>query len=166
MAYRNRDGGLSQRNCGLAAAATALRYKERFMGETLAALEERFPPDILFGLCGTSKARVCGILSAYGCHRHEVEGQQALKHALRDRRPVLVMLSLPGHLVAGHWMVTYAYDDGHAALYRASAAPAEKRTRQGSGAVFYWRSEHKGLYSVGRVDSGVGSGEPTFRSRT
>jgi hypothetical protein len=85
MAYRNRDGQLAQRNCGLAAAATALRYKERYMGETLAALEERFPPDILLGLCVTSKARVCEILSAYGCHRHEVEGQQALKHALHTK---------------------------------------------------------------------------------
>src|SRR4051812_20232021 len=115
-AYRNRDGELSQRNCGLAAAATALRYRHQFSDSRLTSLEDRFPPDILFGLFGSSKGRVCEILSAHGCPWREIEGKDALKRSIRHRKPVLVMLSLPGHLAAGHWMVAYAYDGHHVHL--------------------------------------------------
>ncbi len=116
MAYRNQDGELSGKNCGLAAAATALRYRGLFADNTLAELEQRFPPDIVFGLFGTSKTRICEILSAYQCPWHEVDGKHALKKAIAHRQPVLVMLSLPGHLVAGHWMAAYAYDEHHVHL--------------------------------------------------
>ena len=103
LAYRNCDGELSGTNCGLAAAATVLRYRELFSEDTLALLEKRFPPDVFFGLFGTSKTRVREILSAYQCPWHEVEGKHALKHAIQHQQPALVMLSLPGHLAAGHW---------------------------------------------------------------
>lgn len=116
MAYRNKDGELASKNCGLAAAATALRHKELFMDETLAEIEDRFPPDIFFGVFGSSKSRVCEILSAYKCRWHEIEGTHKLKHAIRHRHPVLVMLSLPGTLPAGHWMVAYAFDEHHVHL--------------------------------------------------
>jgi hypothetical protein len=113
-AYCNQDGELSQRNCGLAAAA--LHYRGLFSDTRLTSLEDRFPPDILFGLFGSSKNRVCEILSAYQCSWHEIEGEAALKDSIRHRKPVLVMLSLPGHLAAGHWMVAYAYDKHHVHL--------------------------------------------------
>ena len=115
MAYRNHDGELS-RNCGQAAAATALRHKGLFADENLSELEDRFPPDIFFGLFGTSKSLICEILTAYRCPWYEVESDPALKQALRNKRTVLVMLSLPGYLAAGHWMVAYAYDDHHVHL--------------------------------------------------
>ena len=115
-AYCNKDGELTQRNCGLAAAATALYHRFKFEDERLTRLEDRFPPDIFFGLFGSSKSRVCEILSAYKCPWHEIEGADALKHFLRHQKPVLIMLSLPGHLAAGHWMVAYAYDLHHVHL--------------------------------------------------
>ncbi|HVS37898.1 MAG TPA: hypothetical protein VMS17_20230 [Gemmataceae bacterium] len=110
-AYCNDDGALSRTNCGLAAAATGLCHRQLFAEKTLAVLEKRLPPDVLFGLFGTSKTRVCKILSAYRCRWHEIKGRRALRDALERQRPVLVMLGLPGRLPAGHWMVAYAYDE-------------------------------------------------------
>ena len=115
-AYRNRDGKLSDTNCGLAAAATALRHKHLFTDSDLSELESRFPPDILFGRCGTSKDRVCEILDAYKCRWREVEDKQALERAIKHCHPVIVMLSLPNHTASGHWMVAYAYDRHHVHL--------------------------------------------------
>jgi hypothetical protein len=115
-AYHNQDGELSSRNCGLAAAATALRYRDLFSDPRLASLEERFPPDILFGLFGSSKGRVCEILSAYQCSWQEIKGEDALKQSIRHHNPVLVMLRLPGRFPTGHWMVAYAYDEDHVHL--------------------------------------------------
>jgi hypothetical protein len=113
LAYRNGDGRMKDKNCGLAAAATALHHKHRFTEPNLYTLEDEFPPDVFFGLFGTSKDRVCEILNAYGCHWREVRGEAALKHTLQHRHPVLVMLSIPWHeiLWAGHWMVAFAYDE-------------------------------------------------------
>jgi hypothetical protein len=112
LAYRNQDGTLVEKNCGLAAAATALHHKHLYSKHNLTHLEDEYPPDILFGLFGTSKSRVCEILSAYGCRWREVRGETALKHALRNKHLVLVMLSIPtrGILPAGHWMAAFAYD--------------------------------------------------------
>jgi hypothetical protein len=111
MAYVNQDGFIHYRNCGQAAAATALRYKHLFYEQGLTGIEQNFPPDCALGLFGTSKTQVCNILSALKCHWHEIEGKKALKHAIQHKHPVLVMLSLPTFLPTGHWMVAYSYDD-------------------------------------------------------
>jgi hypothetical protein len=116
IAYRNHDGDLSSTNCGLAAAATALHCKRLFFETRLTSLEKSFPPDVFFGFFGTSKTRVCEILSAYRCAWCQVHGKHALKRAIQRRHPVLVMLSLPTFLPKGHWMVAYAYDDTHVHL--------------------------------------------------
>jgi hypothetical protein len=84
-----------------------------FAEQGLGGIEQNFPPDYFFGLFGTSKARVCEILSALKCHWRKIEGKHALKLAIQHRHPVLVMLSLPTFLPSGHWMVAYAYDKAY-----------------------------------------------------
>jgi hypothetical protein len=123
--YVNGDGRLCATNCGLAAAATLLtslgimQPVEASDGtnSNMQQLEADFPPNILFGLAGTSRGRVERILDAYGCESLEVDGEDALRERLKQNHPVAVMLQIPGRTVmgvampAGHWMVAYGCDD-------------------------------------------------------
>ncbi len=116
FAYTNHDGTWTEKNCGQAAAATALRSRHLFAEADMKGLEERFPPDVVGGLCGTGKGRVLEILKAYHCPHRQIEGKRALVQALSHHQPVLVMLSLPGRVASGHWMVAYACDEHHVHL--------------------------------------------------
>ncbi|MFO0813637.1 MAG: hypothetical protein U0796_10490 [Gemmatales bacterium] len=122
--YINGDGRLRATNCGLAAAATLLTHQGIMQpvdnsdgnNANMQKLEAEFPPNILFGLAGTSRGRVERILDAYGLEALEVDGEAALKEQLAHHEPVAVMLQVPGQqllgmtMPAGHWMVAYAFD--------------------------------------------------------
>src|SRR5262249_31298405 len=82
--YVNDDGKLSGTNCGLAASCTLLTFLGKMPAEmttvphdnpNMVALETTYPPNILFGLAGTSRGRVERILDAYGCEPIEVDGE-------------------------------------------------------------------------------------------
>lgn len=124
--YVNQDGKLSKTNCGLAACATLLTHSGNMpplenttenANENMLQLELHFPPNILFGLAGTSRGRVERILEAHGYETVELHGEEQLKNALQMQQPVAVMLQVPGNQVmgmtmpAGHWMVAYGYDE-------------------------------------------------------
>lgn len=124
--YENADGKLVSTNCGLAASATMLTYLGKMQADltptpngnpNMLALESTYPPNILFGLAGTSRGRVERILEAYGCEGVEVDGEDALRQSIQAGLPVAVMLQVPGNAVlgvtmpAGHWMVAYGFDD-------------------------------------------------------
>lgn len=122
--YVNSDGHLRATNCGLAAAATLLTNLGNMVpveasdgtNTNMQTLEAGYPPNILFGLAGTSRGRVERILDAFGCEAMEVDGEPALRAWLEQKEPVAVMLQFPGRTVmgvtmpAGHWMVAYGCD--------------------------------------------------------
>jgi hypothetical protein len=81
----------------------------------MSTLEERYPPDVLFGVCGTSKTRMRDILSQNRLSLLHIKGETQLKNCIKGFSPVLVMLGISqviwGMTVpGGHWMVAYAYD--------------------------------------------------------
>jgi hypothetical protein len=126
--FVNADGKLVSFNCGQAAAATLLAHQGCFpAGEATAAqrmhaLEAVYPPDNLGGWLGTSRRRVTQICRAHGVRLEEVAGEVALRTALDQRRPVIVMLGVSRRkffgrrLPSGHWMVAYGYDLEHVYL--------------------------------------------------
>ena len=124
--YENADGKLVGTNCGIAASATLLTFLGKMPVEltttpnanpNMTALESTYPPNILFGLAGTSRGRVERILEAYGCETTEIDGEDALRQSILAGKPVAVMLQVPGQTVwgmqfpAGHWMVAYGCDE-------------------------------------------------------
>jgi hypothetical protein len=120
--YTNGDGGLCRTNCGQAAAATFLTHYGRLPANAdrahrvMAALERCHPPNVLGGLCGTSRRCVVRICADFGMRLRDVSGEAALRASLVRREPVIVMLGVSAgrwwrfDLPGGHWMVAYACD--------------------------------------------------------
>lgn len=126
--YINQDGKHQQRNCGQAATATFLQYHGR-IGDALVMahkameiVESAFPPDIFFGLFGTSRRQVERSCKQYGLELQEILGKDSLRAALSAQQPVMVMLGVSGgkfwrwNLPSGHWMVAYGYDEDNVYL--------------------------------------------------
>jgi hypothetical protein len=120
--YTNDDGELYRRNCGQAAAATLLTSlgvwlpAEERAAAYLGYLEQRFGPDNLGGLFGTSRRCIERICGAHGVALTEVRSEDGLRCQLDQRNPVVVMLGVSPRklcgieLPSGHWMVAYGYD--------------------------------------------------------
>lgn len=161
--YDNHDGRLVGTNCGLAASATLLTFLGKMpaaatstphANPNMLALETSFPPNILGGLAGTSRGRVERILEAHGTDAIEIDGEEALRYAVRNAQPVAVMLQVPGKTMmgitwpAGHWMVVYGYDCAKVYLsnWDIEGMPWEQ-FRQGWSQLFPWciNMNRKGL---------------------
>ena len=85
--YENADGRLTGTNCGIAASATLLTFLGKMPVEVtnipnanpnMTALESTYPPNILFGLAGTSRGRVERILDAYSAEAIEIDGEELI----------------------------------------------------------------------------------------
>lgn len=124
--YTNWDGELCRFNCGQAAAATYLTFQGVFppdqeqAGAIMRQLEAERPPDIMGGWFGTSRRQVEHICRQHGHELTEIAGEESLRDHLDQKRPVIVMLGVPGPkllnriaLPAGHWMVAYGYDEAN-----------------------------------------------------
>jgi hypothetical protein len=118
--FVNSDGGMTRFNCGQAAACTMLSHFGAVTGDAralMAAVEEAYPPDNLFGWLGTSRRRVERICRAYGIELDDIHGEDELRTKLAAGRPAALMVELPGPAVwrwrvpAGHWVVAYGFDD-------------------------------------------------------
>ncbi|MCE9531380.1 MAG: hypothetical protein K8T89_09710 [Planctomycetes bacterium] len=124
--YTNGDGDLVPFNCGQAAAATFLTFHgvhppvedQDQANDLMCRLEEEHPPDNMAGYFGTSRRRVERICRSAGMRVHAIAGEKKLRETLSQKKPVIVMLGLPGPklfnrwtLPSGHWMVAYGYDE-------------------------------------------------------
>jgi hypothetical protein len=125
--YVNGDGTLQETNCGQAAAATILTHYGIFEKKTerpnpnMTLLEDRYPPDVLFGVCGTSKTRMRQMLNENRLSLLHIKGETQLKNCIRNYSPVVVMLGISQVICGmtvpgGHWMVAYAYDNEYVYL--------------------------------------------------
>lgn len=123
--FINSDGELRQFNCGQAAACTFLTFQRVYPGDhdpeqarqIMQRIEEHHPPDNFSGWFGTSRRRVERILRTANLPIEQVDGEDDLKSAIRNRQPVIVMCGVDGPKIlgrwrapAGHWMVVYGYD--------------------------------------------------------
>jgi hypothetical protein len=144
--FVNSDGALTRYNCGQAAACTILSHFDAISGDAcslMTAVEEAHPPDNLFGWLGTSRRRVERICEAYGVVLEEIYGEDAVRGALAENRPVAMMVQVPGPRVwrwqvpAGHWMVAYGFDDRQVFLsnYHAPGMPWDDFLRAWNGFV-------------------------------
>jgi hypothetical protein len=117
--FVNADGRFTRFNCGQAAACTFLTHhgKLKPIAETMPEVESDYPPDNLGGWLGTSRRRVEQVCRGFGVPTEAIEGEAELRLSLEQRRPVIVMLGVPGPKVLrftmpmGHWMVAYGFDD-------------------------------------------------------
>lgn len=143
--YRNSRPNGDDNTCGQAAVATILdfwgkdpwglpRTKSGFPthkkywddGAAIDAVKKRFPPDVVFGVFGTSGGQVRNALKAYGFAQARVEHTGLFSHGWEDRwkdlrrnvllgRPVPVLVDvgrLGGGNFAGHWAIAYRIENG------------------------------------------------------
>ena len=115
--YTNNDGQNPGTVCGQAACATLLTYcgKQRANIETLRKIERSHPPDVFWGVFGTSPWRIRAILDHYGAKRLEnVSSVDELKRHVGRLCPVICLIQNTegfGGLPDGaHWFVVFAYD--------------------------------------------------------
>ncbi len=124
--YTNADGALVRYNCGQAAAATYLTFREIFPAsaedalEVMQQIETDNPPDNLGGWFGTSRRCIERIGRRHSTPLDEIEGEVELRSWLSRREPVIVMLGVAGlrllnriAVPAGHWSVAYGFDEKH-----------------------------------------------------
>lgn len=116
--YVNNDGVNPANVCGQAACATLLTYcgYQAANIQTLRRIEASHPPDVLWGVFGTSSGRIGEILRAYGAHNlEEVSTVDALKRRTSQLCPVICLIqNSEGVLGLGdgaHWFVVFAHDN-------------------------------------------------------
>lgn len=129
--FVNADGRLTRFNCGQAAACTLLTHYGKLNAEAdiMPEVEHEYPPDNLGGWFGTSRRRVEQVCRGFGVPTEAIEGEAELRLSLEQRRPVIVMLGVPGKKVLGitmpmgHWMVAYGFDDENVYLSNHGCMP-------------------------------------------
>lgn len=119
--FTNDDGQLCRVNCGQAAAATLLHFRDGSASPNswMACLERDHPPDNLGGWLGTSRRRIERALRCRGYHPSIVRGEEGLKNALILKEPVIVTMQLSAgkfwrfDIPSAHWMVAFGFDREH-----------------------------------------------------
>jgi hypothetical protein len=124
--FTNADGDLPRVNCGQAAAATLLAFHGKVStaiepsSRIVATLEKEHPPDNLGGVFGSSRRRITRIFRRRGVRIRELTGEVALREAVSEGRPVIVVIGVRAgsifnriELPGGHWTVAYGFDAEH-----------------------------------------------------
>jgi hypothetical protein len=142
--YTNRDGALTTRNCGQAAAATFLSHHGAMnpveAARNMAWLEKHYPPDQFAGWLGTGRGRIESILRAFHIDYIEVNGQAEIARQLEQNNPVLLMVGMPSaHWLGvdwpgGHWMVAFGHE--------------KERVHLSNWGAMTWDEIHAGWHSI------------------